>query len=465
MADSSCAKNDEVNMQSIRFFSIRNRKQSGLAIFAVILLGSSTWGARRENILLPGKEGFNPTASLISDRSGNLYGTTDKGGVQHGGTVFKLTPNKDGRWTESVIYNFCSLTNCKDGKNPSAGLIFDHEGNLYGTTGGGGGGAYGPYKGCDNAYLCGTVFELTPNADGSWTESVLYSFCSVTDCLDGDGSGSGLVFDKVGNLYGTTVAGGDATGCSLGCGTVFELTPKAGGGGWTERVLYSFCSLTNCFDGNSPYASLTSDNAGNLYGTTVAGGDATSCSLGCGTVFELTPKAGGGWTETVLHKFINNGKDGYSPYAGVVFDTAGNLYGTTYIGGAYSDGTVFELMTKNGSWTEKVLHNFNVKGGVAPTTNLIFDSVGNLYGTADGSNGKVWELTPIAGGGWSEKVLHSFIGVDGSGPDASLIFDTIGNLYGTTLEGGTYNHGTVFELTPRVGGGWREKVLHNFGEY
>ena len=332
--------------------------KAALAIFAIILLGTSSWAAPREKVRRPGKEGFHPETSLILDPSGSLYGTTEEGGIQHAGTVFKLTPNADGRWTESVIYSFCSLTNCQDGKFPLAGVIFDEVGNLYGTTEWGGT--------CKDG--CGTVFKLAPNADGSWAESVLYRFCSLTNCLDGDGPSSSLIFDKEGNLYGTTVSGGvNVSVCPNDCGTVFKLAPNADGS-WTESVLYSFCSLTNCLDGAGPYSGVIFDKDGNLYGTTHGGGNFVSCPFtkGCGTVFELTPSSGG-WTERTLHKFINNGKDGIYPYAGLIFDTVGNLYGTTYNGGdidvGYGLGTVFELKPQKGPWAEIIVLTSTSKVG------------------------------------------------------------------------------------------------------
>jgi uncharacterized repeat protein (TIGR03803 family) len=427
---------------------------SGLAIFTVILLGSIAWADPRENIWRAGKEGFFPEASLISDPAGNLYGTTEKGGVFHGGTVFELTPNADGTWTETVLHNFCSLNNCQDGRYPLAAVTFDEAGNLYGTTSQGGAHNYS-----------GTVFKLTPNKDGTWTESVLHNFCSRKNCFDGGEPAASLIFDEAGNLYGTTeMDGAHCTGRYACGGVVFELTPNSDGS-WMESVLYNFCSLKGCFDGRNPASSLIFDKVGNLYGTTAFGG----VSNYFGTVFELSAKAGGGWTEKVLHRFSSD-NTGYSPVAGLIFDTAGNLYGTASDEGGGAGGTVFELTPKAGKWTEKILYRSGVKGGAGLRASLIFDKAGNLYSTASdeglyGHYGTVFELTPKTGGGWAAKVLHTFIGKDGSYPAANLIFDATGNLFGTTVEGGTHGHGTVFELSPRVNGGWREKVLHNFGPY
>ncbi|MGA2369618.1 MAG: choice-of-anchor tandem repeat GloVer-containing protein [Candidatus Korobacteraceae bacterium] len=300
----------------------------------------------------------------------------------------------------------------------------------------------------------------TPATSGGWTEKLLYSFCAQTNCPDGEYPYAGLIFDAAGNLYGTTQSGGNVGGnCgTYGCGTVFELTPT-GGGSWTEQVLHAF----NGTDGSTPFAGLIFDAAGNLYGTTEDGG-----AYGEGTVFELTLIAGGGWTEQVLYSFGNGTGDGTAPIAGLIFDAAGSLYGTTVSGGTYTCfggdecGTVFELTpTAGGGWTEQVLHNFTgaYNDGAYPYGDLIFDTAGNHYGTtSEGGNagaGTAFELTPTEGGSWTQQVLHSFgIGTDGARPNAGLVFDAAGNLYGTTYFGGTNNSmcscnscGTVFELT------------------
>jgi uncharacterized repeat protein (TIGR03803 family) len=247
---------------------------------------------------------------------------------------------------------------------------------------------------------------------------------------------------------------------------VFELSPKHGGG-WTETVIHSF---GNGSDGTNPLGGVIFDGAGNLYGTTSAGG-----IHGGGTVFELSPKDGGGWTETVIHSF-GNGNDGVQPsYENLIFDAAGNLYGTTFEGGIHGVGTVFELSPRPSSgWTEVVLHsfNFNSSDGAGPEAGLIFDSNGNLYGTTAYGGihdscpencGTVFELSPKTGG-WTEKILHSFgSGTDGVNPVAALILDEAGNLYSTTAQGGIHTYGTVFEMLPKEGGGWTETVLHSFG--
>jgi uncharacterized repeat protein (TIGR03803 family) len=355
-----------------------------------------------------------------------------------------------GSGSENALYSF---SGGGDPKFPYAGLIFDKAGNLYGTTEFGGG--------TNNQ---GTVFEMTPNSNGGWTETVLYNFTGSTD--GGQPYGS-LVFDAAGNLYGTTNFGGSAN-CNLGCGTVFKLTP--GSAGWNETVLYTF---TGGSDGREPYARLRFDAAGNLYGTTLLGGNISSvCSSGCGTVFKLT-HGSSGWTESVLYAF-QGATDGASPYDGLAFDATGNLYGTTYAGGASGYGVIFKLTPGSSGWTEGVLHTF--KGGIDGRYSygdLILDAAGNLYGTAFQAGGQgygvVFELRPNSKGGWNETVLHSFGNAPAANPVAGLVMDTTGNLYGTTMLGATQSScgggcGTLFKLSPSPGGGWTYKVVHDFGK-
>jgi uncharacterized repeat protein (TIGR03803 family) len=365
--------------------------------------------------------------SLIFDEAGNIYGTTLSGGAHNNGAVFELTAGG----AEKILYSFGSQTG--DGNVPYAGVIFDKAGNLYGTTVGG-----GTYK-CSNAYVCGTVFKLT----AAGTEKVLHSFGNAYgyDGAKGDGTYpfAGLIVDDAGNLYGTTTYGGDLECGGYGCGTVFKLTAKG-----KEKVLYRFGAKKG--DGQNPFAGLIFDNAGNLYGTTSDGG-----YYGYGTVFELTAAG----KEKVLYSFGHYPGDGTHPTAGVIFDNAGNLYSTTSYGGANNEGTVFELMADG---TEKILYSFGGQAGDGefPQEGLIFDTNGNLYGTTYFGGGyyagTVFELTAAG----TEEVLYSF----GSQTDevvypfAGVIFDTNGNLYGTTSHGGDlgceapYGCGTAFKLTP-----------------
>jgi uncharacterized repeat protein (TIGR03803 family) len=390
-----------------------------------------------------GNHGTYPEGGLVLDGAGNLYGTTTFGGIHGGGTMFELSPNGSGGWTETVLHSFGGGT---DGGSPYASLIFDGAGNLYGTTQGGG------------LYFGGTVFEFSPRQGGGWTETVLHNF-NPDNGTDGYDPQASLIRDAAGNLYGTTSSGGIHF-----WGTAFELSPRQGGG-WTETVLHSFND--NGTDANQPKAALILDGTGNLYGTTFSGG-----IHNLGAVFELAPNGSGGWTETVLHSF-GNGTDGAEPVGGLILDGSGNLFGTTSEGGIHTFGAVFELSPRQGGgWTEAVLHSFNVNGtdGAFPDAGLILDA-GNLYGTTGGggtgSVGTIFELSPRQGGGWTEAVLYSFNfdGTDGATPVfANLVSDSAGNFYGTTVEGGTYDSGTAFELTPNGGGGWTEKVLYNFGK-
>lgn len=314
-------------------------------------------------------DGSFPYAGLIMDEHGALYGTTESDGSSGiNGTVFKLTPSSDDtEWTETVLYAFHG----SDGSAPVAGLIRDKHGALYGTTSSGGLG-----------FGFGAAFKLTPPARGetAWTETVLHLF---TGGIDGDYPFAGLTAGPDGALYGTTSNGGG--GNNGGYGTVFKLTPPAWGEpAWTETVLYSF---TGGSDGSIPQAGVIFDNEGALYGTTTLGGAGSS-----GTVFKLTPPAKGGttWTETVLYSF-SGGSDGNSPASGLIADARGALYGTTAGGGANGVGAVFKLAppTSRGAlWGESVLYSF--KGGSDgsyPYAGVIGDWQGNLYGTTSGTDG------------------------------------------------------------------------------
>jgi uncharacterized repeat protein (TIGR03803 family) len=401
-----------------------------------------------------GSDGHYPTGSLLADKAGNLYGTTVEGGNRKlcgenypigCGTVFELTPptQPGGAWLETVLYRFQEGS---DGHFPNGNLVADKDGNLYGTTGGGGV--------ADN----GTVFELerpsSPN--GTWTYQVLYDFQGVPG---GGGEGDGtfpmsVVFDAAGNLYGTTVGGGYCTNYQgfITCyGTVFKLqSPAQPGDPWTETVLHRF----NSSGLSQPQASVVLDEKGNLYGTTYLGG------LGGGGVYELTPPSmsGEGWIETTLFSFdfissFPYFPEGAAPDASLTLDREGNLYGTTLIGGSANAGTVFELSppTSGGSWTETVLHSFlNSGDGNSPLANLIFDTAGNLYSTTwmggDSNEGTVFLLSPPGslGGEWEETILHNFgSGSDGQQPTGGLIYGLGGALYGTTSQGGSTKDSTT----------------------
>jgi uncharacterized repeat protein (TIGR03803 family) len=367
-------------------------------------------------------------SALTLDKAGNLYGTANAPGH---GLLFELTQSAGGGWKEKVLHRF----NGNDASGPNGDLIFDSAGNLYGTSVSGG-----------NGY--GTIFDLTSGRHG-WGLTVLYVFCSQYGCPDGAPPADGVVRDQAGNLYGTTVGGGPYYG-----GVAFELSPSASG--WSYTDLHDFDGDGQTHDGGNPYARLTWDAAGNLYGTTERGG-----RIGYGTVFEL--EAGNGWKEKILHSFRGStGGDGQRPIHDVIFDSSGNLYGTTLDGGHFTCdgagcGTVFRLTPgPGGQWKETILYEFpNPVDGANPTSRVVFDKAGNIYGTAGGGIGScgggcgvVYKLAPQANGKWKYSVLHKFNFSDGGYPGGGLIFDKKGNLYGTASIGGPGGAGVVFEITP-----------------
>lgn len=429
------------------------------AFLLTIALNIPSFAAAEQTLhaFVRGKDGAYPVAGLVSDRSGNLYGTTPFGGTY--GTVFELVRGANGKWTERVLYSF---QGGKDGTTPYGGLVIDSSGNLYGTTDSGGGGSNCGASGC------GTVFELVHDADGTWKEKVLHRF----NRADGAVPQTGLVIDKAGNIYGTTYFGGAGNTCydpgsgETSCGVVFAVMPN-GRGKWTEKVLHSF-NYKNGKDGSNPFlVALAFDANGNLYGTTGVGGtgqcyDYNGDLIGCGTIFELRKGSHGRWVEKILHNFESNGNGGSYP-AGLIWDSKGFFYGTTVAGGNLNCdcGTVFKLTPNGDAWREKVLFTFDGKNGNGPTQ-LTIDKRGNLYGTTVQGGayfhcgcGTVFVLLAGNSGKWTEKVLHSFDGTDGNGPNGGLIWDATGALYGTTSQGGNltecgdqYGCGVVFKITP-----------------
>ena len=339
-----------------------------------------------------GSDGSVPVGGLITDRAGDLYGTTWDGGDTNGdGTVFKLTPDGSGGYSESVLYRFQGGNGADD---PVGGLVMDSAGNLYGAAAGG-------IRNCALGIGCGVVFKLAPNGSGGYTESVLYRFQGGSD---GE-SPRGLIMDRAGNLYGTTSDGGGIRNCPLydrECGVVFKLAAN-GSGGYTESVIYRFRGGT---DGWLPYGRLSIDRTGNLYGTTGFGGKKTrECPhYGCGVVFKLAPDGGGAYTESVLYRF-RGGRDGAGPKAGLIMDRAGNLYGTTVGGGGSSKcdggcGTVFKLTPDgSGGYSESVLYRFTGwSNGWSPETGLILDRAGNLYGTTGLGGNNTGNCSPAIAG-------------------------------------------------------------------
>jgi uncharacterized repeat protein (TIGR03803 family) len=393
-----------------------------------------------------------PESSLLLDGAGNLYGTTVLGGgkpntctqiYQDCGTVFELSPGSGGTWNYHLLHGFTGDAN---GGSPFKSLVQDAAGNLYGTTIDG-----GDNSACSGGQYynvgCGVVFELSKNSAGQWKETVLYTFKGGTD---GANPFSDLLIDAAGNLYGTTQFGGGLNGCSkIGCGVAYRLSHTSTG--WHETVLRAFASAF----GHTAYASgLVQDASGNLYGTTFNGGNQT-CSFGCGTVFQLSPTVSGPWNETVLYQFAG-GTDGEFPASDLILDASGNLYGTTEEGGTDGVGTAFELSPgSGGSWTETQLFSFNgVSDAKFPRSGLLFDTAGNLYGSSifgggdtfdcpPNGCGVVYKLSP-GSGGWSESVLYSFnpsLAYDPNG----IIRDAANNLYGTA-QGGTSGGGVVFRI-------------------
>lgn len=378
--------------------------------------------------------------------------------------------------TETVLYNFCSQANCVDGYEPYANVIKKEK--LYGTTSLG-----GPYANCGGRG-CGTAFEL--QADGK--EKILHSFGAGED---GAVPFGGLIEDKNGNLYGTTVYGG-----VYGFGTVFKISTDG-----TETILHSFAqdgvdgywpeagliidtmgtlygttihggrhdggtvfevrvngkeSVLHSFgageDGAYPTAALVIDGEGNLYGTTINGGAHSTCNSGfsgCGTVFKVSSRG----AETTLHSFVNDGTDGYYPSAGLVMDRKGNLYGTTQAGGLIGNGTVFRIIAESATRAETVLYSFgtNPMDGYSPVSGLVIDEEEDLYGTTPGGGTYGWGVVFEVSSDGTETILHNFNNnkTDGTNPSAGLFRDDKGDLFGTTVLGGSNNGGTVFAVTPK----------------
>ena len=395
-----------------------------LTVLITVTYAAAQSHAPKEKVLFSfpasGDLGNSPNGVLISDAAGNFYGVNTHGGLGSG-TVYEISPAAEGGWTAKSIYVFP-----KSSAGPG-GLVMDSSGNLYGVL------SFGGTEVCTdtyNDYLCGAVYQLSPNGSGGWSEKIIWNASQTEGWAPWT-----LALDAAGNLYGTTFWAGTGN-----AGTVYEL--QRTGESWTHTVLHV---------GGPPQGPLVFDKAGNLYGTTYGGGTA-----GIGTVFELK-KTTTGWQEITLFDF-SGGASGSGPVA-VIFDSAGNLYGTTYYGGVDRGdgyGVAYELTpTPSGAWQETVLHTF-LNGGQAEYRLgfLVFDSKGNLYGTRDfgGSEGygTVFQLKRSSSGAWSELVLHNFQSgsTDGQHPNGGLLVDSKGNLYGTTSGGGSAGFGTVFEIKP-----------------
>lgn len=326
--------------------------------------------------------------------------------------LFELSPGANDRWEESALFNFAKTTG---GASPQP-LLPDGHGNLFGAT---------------DALEPGSpahIFELTPGS-GGWEFTPIYA-----------PSGDCLVFDQTGNLYGCIGEG------NYDHGAIAELSP--GSNGWTYTDLYDFCKF-GCPDGIQPESPLSWDQQGNLYGTTLQGGN------GYGVAFRMTPNGDGTWTYHVLHRFGSFQNDGTLPNAGLVLDDAGNAYGATVAGGTYNCGIVFKLEPSGGHWKERVLYDFggSWSRGCAPRFTLALDPAGNLYGSNQGGDpncgpcGVIFKLAPQKSGKWKYSAVHTLHGDDGAGP-YGVILDSEGNIFGTTGAGGKYSWGVAFEITP-----------------
>ena len=413
-----------------------------VAIFATGILAAPPAHAQTYKVLYNftgGADGANPMAALTMDSAGNLYGTTEGGGVGYG-SVFQLR-----RSGSAFVYRgLYSFKGGDDGDSPVARVTFGPNGSLYGTTLKGGGN--------NPPFNSGIVFNLQPPpafckaVSCPWLETVLLRFNEA----NGVNPYGDVTFDHAGNLYGTTYSGGQHNE-----GEVYELTPS--NGSWTFNFVYSF----NGTDGRQPVGGVTFDSAGNLYGTTRFG-------LGNGSVFQLTP-SGQSWTLHTLYAFSGY-SDGGWPEEGVIIDAAGNIFGTTpWLPYTDNPGTVYELTPSDEGWTYSLLYGFPTGyQGAGYVSALVMDKDGNLYGTTSqeglvsencpGGCGTVFKLTP-SNGGWIYTDLHDFAGriSDGAAPYAGVVLDSQGNIYGTTSIGGTgtgcydgelVGCGVVWEITP-----------------
>jgi hypothetical protein len=402
-----------------------------LVICAVVIICAGSLLAGTEKVLYTfqgGSDAASPYGPLTFDKAGNLYGTSLNGGATCNysggcGAVFELQHSKTG-WTENVIYAF---TGGADGRASASGVTFDKQGNAYAASESDGN------PGCYDGGGCGAVIELTPSG-GNWTETTIHTFNNS----EGGGTISPLVIDSMGNLYGTGYWGG-LSGCFFGCGTIFELSPSSGGL-WTEKTLYEF---TNGADGATPVSTQLLYKR-DLYGIAVPPDGAG----GANVVFELK-HTGSEWQDESIYTFPDRA-DGNS-WVGVVFDSAGNIYGVTLAGGTSGAGSVYKMTQSSGVWTLTTLYSFTggADGGTvwAPVT---LDKFGNIYGTTRSGGlgyGVVFELQN-SGGAYTYKTLYSFTGgADGSQPVAPVTFRG-GRLYGTTGAGGTSGVGVMYEITP-----------------
>jgi uncharacterized repeat protein (TIGR03803 family) len=416
---------------------------AGFALITLTALTSPVGAQTATTIsLLPSLTTY---ASLVPGPAGKFYGVTNEGnigncGLYGCGTVFELSPSSGGTWTQTVLHVFDGF----DGAWPQAGLIVDSAGNLYGTTIYGGA-TYG--TGC-LGYGCGSVFKFSLTSQG-WTLTTLYSFTGGTD-----GSiPTTLAFGASGGLVGITQGGGSTAQC-VGCGVVFQLSPDSSGT-WHETRLFNFAGGPN---GQGPVGLLL-DSSGNIYGT--AGGGNNTCYVGyCGLVFKLSHSSAG-WKESVIYRF--HGSDGALPNPSLIFDSAGNIYGSTSQGGtgcsSVGCGTLFRLSLKNGVWTEAVIHAFTDQlDGYAPVDGLTFDAAGNLYGGTQFANGLV-QCNPFIYGACGQifklsprfnswKITAEYATPGWVTPVGDLLVDASGTVYGSAVDQLYFAGGAVFEIAP-----------------
>jgi uncharacterized repeat protein (TIGR03803 family) len=443
-------------------------KSKGLTVAAVTsALVSGSQCAAQETVLHPfvnKSDGSAPGGGLTFNANGDLFGTTSMDGTGEfaDGTVFEMTAKASGGFTFRTIHQFSQATG--DGSNPRSAVVFDAEGNLYGTTPNGGAG-------------CGIVYELSPPAAGGeeWAETILYEFSPGPPETDGCNPSGRLILDKAGDLYGGTFNGGGGLSnqfCANGCGTIYKL--HLANGKWTETILHRF-TREGTPDGENPSGGLAFDKAGNLWGTTASGGAGNSSTCGdgavqlCGSVFELTANADGTWAESMLYSFVD-ASTGWNPLSGVIINQAGHLVGTTENGGSALRGAVFEVTPEaGGQATEKLIHEFSGEAdGAFPGSGLTVDAAGALCGVvtngggmaftctqnSGGGCGIVYKLTPGSGGAWTETILYTFLGgTDGAQPaDDKLALGPKGKIFGSAAAAGDFDFctngcGVVFMLT------------------
>ena len=395
-----------------------------VAATAVFVLSLAATNATTTDVIFSCEEdeGEYADTDLETDGVGNIYGTTVLGGDFGSGTVFKLSPAPTG-WEHIVLYSF---TGGADGGEPYKGVTIDPEGNLYGSAVTGGSGN------CEGG--CGVVYKLT-NSGGKWIHTVLHAF---TGGNDGSGPGARVTLDPSGSVYGMAPTGG-----AYGLGTIYKILQRNGAS--DLQVLHAF---TGGADGAAGSAGRMILRHGHLYGAVTAGG-----TYGSGVVFELSTRGDRALNFRTIYSFRGQ-PDGSFPYGALLFDGVGNIYGTTYYGGANGIGSVYQLSPRAiGEWDESVLYSFQEgSDGNSPISNLVADGVGNLYGTtSEGGLGRgtIFKLSPAGSGKWIETVVHAFEGPpDGGFAYNGMVVDAFGNFYGATVHGGDEDDGAVYKFTP-----------------